>query len=93
MAKKVDNQFLAEIRLNGEKGGAWLATVKVIDDTGEVAKQHFTAWKNASAAKKWAKEKVKEMTPRKSISFIGSNLNDKNKPTLLSGSLNYKVDA
>lgn len=93
MPKKVENQFHAELRLNGDKGGAWLATVKITDETGNITKQHFSAWKNPSAAKKWVKEKVKEMTPRKSISFLGTNLNDKNKPTLLTGSLNYKVDA
>lgn len=91
MAKKVENRFHAEIRLNGEKGGAWLATVTIHDETGAIAKSECSAWKNASAAKRWVKERVKALTPRKSVVMLGSNLNDKNKPTLLTGSLIFKV--
>lgn len=88
---KVENTFTAEIRLNGEKGGAWLATVFVKDETGAVAKAEYSAWKNASASKRWVKERVKALTPRKSVPLLGSNLNDKNKPTLFVGSVTYKV--
>lgn len=91
MPKKVENRFHAEIRLNGDKGGAWLATVKVQDDTGATTVTECSAWKNASAAKRWVKERVKALTPRKSVVMLGTNLNDKNKPTLLTGSLIFKV--
>lgn len=91
MPKKVENRFHAEIRLNGEKGGAWLATVTVQDDTGAITVSECSAWKNASAAKRWVKERVKALTPRKSVVMLGTNLNDKNKPTLLTGSLIFKV--
>lgn len=91
MAKKVENRFHAEIRLNGEKGGAWLATVTIQDDTGATTVSECSAWKNASAAKRWVKERVKALTPRKSVVMLGTNLNEKNKPTLLSGSLIFKV--
>lgn len=91
MGKKVENRFHAEIRLNGEKGGAWLATVTVQDDTGATTVTECSAWKNASAAKRWVKERVKALTPRKSVVMLGSNLNEKNKPTLLTGSLIFKV--
>lgn len=93
MAKKVENRFHAEIRLNGEKGGAWLATVTIQDETGAVVKSECSAWKNASASKRWVKERVKALTPRKSVPMLGSNMNDKNKPTLLMGSVAYKVEA
>jgi hypothetical protein len=93
MARKVERVFEAEIRLNAEKGGAWLTKVVVKNEEGLVINEAISAWKNASASKRWVKEKVKEMTPRKSVPMIGSNLNDKNKPTVLIGTLRYKVDA
>lgn len=91
MPKKVENRFHAEIRLNGEKGGAWLATITIHDEAGEVTIEECQAWKNSSAAKRWVKERVKALTPRKSVIMLGTNLNDKNKPTLLTGSVMYKV--
>ena len=92
MAKKEIQIFTANINLNKEKGGGWLAKVIISKDDGSVAFQEFSAWKNPSAAKKWVKEKVKEHTPRKSISFIGSDLNEKNKPQSLLGLIQYKVE-
>ncbi len=91
MARKVENRFHAEIRLNGEKGGAWLTTITLHDDTGAITLSECSAWKNASAAKRWVKERVKALTPRKSVVMLGSNLNDKNKPTVLTGSVIFKV--
>ena len=91
MPKKVENRFSAEIRLNAEKGGAWLATIEIYDEAGEITITEYTAWKNASACKRWVKERVRTLTPRKSIPFLGANMNDKNKPTLFSGSLTYKI--
>lgn len=92
MAKKETQVFTANISLNKEKGGGWLAKVTVSKADGSVAHQEFSAWKNATAAKKWVKEQVKAHTPRKSISFIGADLNDKNKPQVLTGLLQYKVE-
>ena len=93
MAKKVSNTFLATVNLNKEKGGGWLAHIVVSDETGAPKHQELSAWKNASAAKKWVKEQVKVHTPRKSVSLVGSNPDEKEKPTRFVGELQYKVEA
>ena len=100
MAKKVQKTFTATIELNPEKAGAWMASVFLtyldesdsknsIPNTVGVSEQ--TAWKNASAAKRWVKSKVVELTPRKSVKMVVTK-EDKTtgKPTLLSGVLAYK---
>ena len=52
-----------------------------------------TAWKNASAAKRWVKEQVLKHTPRKSVKMVATGaLDAKGKPTAFTGSLTFKVD-
>lgn len=102
MARKINKRFRAELSLNKEKAGAWLATVTLhklyTDDAGspmellEVAS--VTAWKNASAAKRWVKLNVQEKTPRKNVKLIaGTDTNDKGKPASFRGSLDFRVEA
>jgi hypothetical protein len=52
----------------------------------------YTAWKNASAAKRWVKEQVQKHTPRKSVKMVATGAVDaKGKPTAFTGALEYKV--
>jgi hypothetical protein len=102
MAKKVAAKFVATIELNPEKAGGWLAIVSVQKEaSGGINSMQpaeglseYAAWKNASAAKRWVKSMVLKHTPRKSVKMVVTK-EDKTtgKPTLLSGVLEYKVDA
>lgn len=85
---KESKTFTATVNLNIEKGGGWLASVSITSATGTDT-QLTTAWKNASAAKRWVKERVKELTPRKSIKLIESAKKD-DKPISFVGSLDYR---
>lgn len=90
MPKKVMT-FDARTVLNREKGGGWLATVVVSNDQDDDTKSVVTAWKNASAAKKWLKVKAAEMTPRKSVKLVaGPDLDEKGKPTKFHGSFTFR---
>jgi hypothetical protein len=92
MAKKVDYKFTAEVNLNSEKGGAWLAVVCVCNEEGVAQAMFTTAWRNASAAKRYVKAMVQELTPRKSVKMIaGETKDEKGRPTSFSGELTYKV--
>lgn len=82
--------FEARVARNMNKGGGWLATVKVSNDQDDVNDSKVSAWKNASAAKKWVKEQVQALTPRKNVKLIaGPDTDDKGKPTKFVGSLTY----
>ena len=100
MAKKIKKTFTATLDLNPEKAGAWMATVFVtyLDDSdtlnsipNTVGVSEQSAWKNASAAKRWIKVKVQELTPRKSVKMTATKF-DKitEKPSAFSGVLEYK---
>ena len=100
MAKKVTAKFSATIALNAEKGGAWLATVVAQRPDGSdglnsmepaIGVSEVTAWKNASAAKRWVKSMVQTMTPRKSVKMNPTKFGEKEKPTAFSGSMEFKV--
>ena len=107
MARKVTARFNAKIELNDEKGGAWLATVvaerpdsyagfDVSKSTNSIEPaigvSEITAWKNASAAKRWVKSRVQAMTPRKSVKLNVVKLGgEKSKPVAFSGNLEFKV--
>lgn len=91
MAKKVLKTFKATIRKNREKGGAWLSTISIEDELGTKELTEITAWSNASAAKRHVKTNVQGLTPRKSISFLGTHPDEKEKPTLFYGVIQYKV--
>lgn len=92
MVKKVTHTFHASLNLNPEKGGGWLAVVSVLDDAG-VAQAHLaSAWKNASAGKRYVKEMVQSLTPRKSVKMVaGEDKDDKGRPTSFAGTLTFKA--
>ena len=92
MAKKLDAVFKSTIKLNQEKGGAWMASIEKSVD-GYDSSYEISAWKNASAAKKWVKSKVLDMTPRKSIKMEVTKKDLNDKPVELKGELTFKVDA
>jgi hypothetical protein len=95
MTKKVNVTFYAETIKNQSKGGAWLTTIRITDEGMDIPNQVITAaWSNASAAKRFIKEKVQELTPRKSVKMIAStNLDAKGKPIAFVGQIGYKRDA
>ena len=95
MSKKVNVTFYAQTIKNQEKGGAWLTTIHITDEGMDTPNQVITAaWSNASAAKRWIKEKVQELTPRKSVKMVAStNLDAKGKPVAFVGQIGYKQDA
>lgn len=95
MAKKTEKKFDAYLTLNTEKGGAWQANVNVSyldEETGEriYTAELVTAWKNASAAKRWLKAKVQELTPRKSVKLEAFLFDENQKPRGFRGELTYK---
>lgn len=102
VAKKVTKKFTATLTLNTEQGGAWLANVSLLtplqgslslnsmEDAEAISQE--SAWKNASAGKRWIKAKVLEMTPRKSVK-MNPTKHDKTteKPTAFAGVLEFKA--
>ena len=92
MAKKVTFTFTADVTLNPEQGGGWLAVVSVVDENDIAQAMFTTAWKNASAGKRYVKAMVQKLTPRKSVKMVaGENLDAKGKPTSFAGTLSYKA--
>lgn len=92
MAKKATYTFTAELSLNLEKAGAWIAKVTVMTEDNVVESSITEAWKNASAAKRWVKAKVQEMTPRKSVKLVPNEDKDaKGKPAYFYGELTFKA--
>jgi hypothetical protein len=93
MAKKVSKIFKADLKKNDVKGGAWMATICVCDENVDIADVLLTsAWANASAGKRWIKEQVQALTPRKSVKMVASDAKDaKGKPIFFFGSLNFKI--
>lgn len=106
MAKKEKKKFVANLELNPEKAGAWMASVFVetpinVDATAgrlqnsmadSVGESKQTAWKNASAAKRWIKEQVQAMTPRKSVKMNPTKFDKATeKPTAFSGVMEFKA--
>ena len=92
MAKKVTYKFTADLTLNSEQGGGWLATVSVTDENDVAQAMFCTAWKNASAGKRYVKKMVQELTPRKSVKLVaGETLDAKGKPMSFSGELSFKA--
>jgi hypothetical protein len=96
MSKKVNVTFYAETIKNQAKGGAWLTTIRITDEGVDTPHEVImSAWSNASAAKRFIKEKVQELTPRKSVKMIATtqNLDAKGKPLAFVGQIGYKRDA
>jgi hypothetical protein len=96
MAKKVNAVFEATLKKNPEKGGAWLARVTTHDEGIEEGNVIVsTAWSNASAGKRWIKEMVIKMTPRKSVKMTACTTTPpdaKGKPMAFDGKVEYKRD-
>ena len=94
MAKKVNVTFYAQTIKNQAKGGAWLTTIQITDEGMDTPHEVIhAAWSNASAAKRFIKEKVQELTPRKSVKMIAStNVDAKGKPIAFVGQVGYKRD-
>jgi hypothetical protein len=83
----------ATLRLNHSKGGGWLASYSIMGDGTETQTGIVSAWKNASAAKRWLKEEVVKSTPRKSIKMTATGAVDaKGKPSEFVGELTYRGD-
>lgn len=105
MAKKMTQRFTATLVLNPEKAGAWIAEVSISNiyeganvrlgagaNDEVVVQSNRSAWKNASAGKRWIKDQVAAMTPRKSVKMVaGDTLDAKGKPVSFTGLLEYKV--
>jgi hypothetical protein len=72
MAKKEEVTFVAVLRKNEVKGGAWLAQVDVLTEEIEELPLYSrsNAFSNASAGKRWIKEQVAIATPRKSVKMV-----------------------
>lgn len=91
MAKKVNAVFEATLDKNDVKGGAWIAAIKTYDEGVDAHHHELSAWANASAAKRWVKERVQALTPKKSVKLIaGSTLDAKGKPVSFNGLVKYK---
>jgi hypothetical protein len=95
MAKKVNAEFNASLTKNDVKGGAWLANISTNDEgVAELRDLRTTAWANASAGKRWVKEQVQALTPKKSVKMIaGEKLDAKGKPIAWRGVVKYKREA
>lgn len=95
MARKVDAVFFAKLEKNNVKGGAWLAIVQVTHvGVDNPIKTEVAAFSNASAGKRWIKDRVINLTPRKSVKLIDAgNRDEKNKPVKFMGELKYKAEA
>jgi hypothetical protein len=93
MAKKISKIFKADLTKNNVKGGAWMATVTVQEEGIEAVDVMIdSAWANASAGKRWVKEMVQKLTPRKSVKMVAGETKDlKGKPLSFSGELNFKA--
>ena len=98
MVRKIERTFKATLAKNPVKGGAWKATYIITEtkanglggyDEVEVD-NNVTAWANASAAKRYIKERVVQLTTRKSIKFEVANEDENGKPVRLVGTLIYK---
>jgi hypothetical protein len=90
MVKKVTRTFTATLEKNLEKGGSWLCRVAIRDENGETNSK-VSAWSNASAGKRWVKAELVEITGRKSLKFSVVQADANEKPTLIAGSIDYKV--
>jgi hypothetical protein len=86
---KVKHQFQATITLNQDKGGGWLATYHLTSESG-FENSGQSAWKNASAAKRWIKAKVQELTPRKSVKLTPVPKEGQSNPVGFNGLLEFR---
>lgn len=93
MAKKI-KVFKVSLTNNLEKGGGWLCNVQCFDSLDTVGQTDYSAWKNASAAKRHAKAMAQKWTTRKSVKMIaGTTTDEKGKPTTFYGEFTFKDNA
>jgi hypothetical protein len=93
MARKVSASFKATITKNQVKSGAWLVEYEYQVETTTNPVSEIQAWSNASAGKRWIKEKVQTLTPRKSLKMIVVSTDLNGKPTKIVGEMTFKVEA
>ena len=88
--KRVERRFHVQITKNMGDGGAWLTRYKIYFEDGT---EHDTweAHKNPSAAKRWVKEALFNVTGRKSMKFNIVKTDENDKPILIAGDVMYKV--
>lgn len=93
MAKKINKSVEISLQKNTEKAGSWLCHFAIKNELGEIEAVYVQAWSNASAGKRWAKALVIEHTGKKSIKMAITMQDEAGKPTLIVGTLAYKVEA
>lgn len=94
MARKVKQRVKVHLKQNPEKGGAWLCEILYFDDANLATAADISAWKNASAAKRYIKTKIQSTTPRKSIKLLpGFAADGDAKPVYFHGDMTYSVAA
>lgn len=101
MPRKIERTFKAILMKNMLKGGAWKVTYVITEDrpnglggydTLEID-NNVSAWSNAAAGKRWIKDRVVNLTTRKSIKFDVANEDENGKPIKLVGTLIYKTES
>lgn len=98
MARKTERTFKASLIKNMAKGGAWKVTYTITETRSnglggydEIEIDNITtAWANASAGKRWIKERVQQLTPRKSVKLEVTSEDENGKPVKIQGTLIYK---
>jgi hypothetical protein len=93
MPKKITNTATARLEKNTEKGGSWLCTFAIVNESNETTHLQIQAWSNAGAGKRWVKSLVIEHTNKKSMKMAVTMQDEAGKPTLLLGTLPYQVNA
>ena len=88
---KETRTFAVSLRKNKEQGGAWLLTLQIRNASG-VLENYESAWSNPSAGKRWAKKYLTEITGRKTIKLGAIEETPEGKPTLIMGSIDYKLE-
>lgn len=96
MAKKINAAFSATLNKNLEKGGAWMATLTILHEAADgymPVKSESSAWTSASAAKRWLKHRVMDLTPKKNVKMVaGSDVDAKGKPVNFAGEVAFKQE-
>lgn len=98
--RKIERTFKATLAKNPVKGGAWKVTYVITESRSNglggydeiELDNNVTAWANAGASKRYIKERVQQLTNRKSIKFIVANEDENGKPVKIVGTLIYKVE-
>lgn len=96
MAKKINAAFTAKLDKNLDKGGAWMATLTILHEAADgfmPIKTESSAWTSASAAKRWLKHRLMDLTPKKNVKMVaGSAVDAKGKPVNFAGEVAFKQE-